>query len=115
MSTFDQRGQQVTYQYIAAGDIFQANLTQRFVNRMPPGLGSFDLYRRLRDRAPAPYAAYFNAGGGCALASASPECFLKIGSNRRIETRPIKGTRPRGSDPLTDAKLAEALLDSEED
>jgi para-aminobenzoate synthetase component I len=99
--------------YIIAGDIFQANLSQRFQAGMPEA--PFDLYRRLRRRNPAPFAAYL-AYGELAVLSASPERFLRLDEQRRlIETRPIKGTRPRGLGPMHDAALGRALAESEKD
>ena len=100
-------------EYILAGDIFQANLSQRFQSRWaePP----FDLYRRLRQQNPAPFAAYLGFDE-LAVLSASPERFLRLDEDRRrIETRPIKGTRPRGLGPMHDAALGRALAESEKD
>jgi para-aminobenzoate synthetase component 1 len=100
-------------EYIVAGDIFQANLSQRFQGPLtePP----FDLYRRLRRRNPAPFAAYLGFGE-LEILSASPERFLRLDQDqRRIETRPIKGTRPRGLGPMHDAALGRALAESEKD
>ena len=100
-------------EYILAGDIFQANLSQRFQSRWaePP----FELYRRLRQQNPAPFAAYLGFGE-LAVLSASPERFLRLDEDRRrIETRPIKGTRPRGLGPMHDAALGRALAESEKD
>lgn len=101
--------------YINAGDIFQANITQRFLADLPPGLPVFDLYRRLRALSPAPFAAFLNLGEGAAVASASPERFLRLDADGRVETRPIKGTRPRRADPAADADEAAALLGSGKD
>jgi len=100
-------------EYIVAGDIFQANLSQRFQSRSEEP--SFELYRRLRRRNPAPFAAYL-AFGELVVLSASPERFLRLHQDRRhIETRPIKGTRPRGLGPMHDAALGRALSESEKD
>ena len=101
--------------YINAGDIFQANLTQRLLADMPAGLSPFMLYRRLRSLSPAPFAAYLNIGEGGAIASASPERFLALTADGRVATRPIKGTRPRGQTQLEDKRLARDLLQSEKD
>jgi para-aminobenzoate synthetase component 1 len=99
--------------YIIAGDIFQANLSQRFQTDMPEA--PFDLYRRLRRHNPAPFAAYLDYGD-LAILSASPERFLRLDEQRRlVETRPIKGTRPRGLGPMHDAALGRALAESEKD
>ena len=99
--------------YILAGDIFQANLSQRFTAELPQGLPVLDLYRRLRQRNPAPFAACM-AFGEVAIASASPERFLQLRGGQ-VETRPIKGTRPRGATPDEDARLGAELLASEKD
>jgi para-aminobenzoate synthetase component I len=99
--------------YILAGDIFQANMTQRFRARIPDRLEPFALYRRLMAINPAPFAAYLNFGE-TAIASASPERFLSL-RNGWVETRPIKGTRPRGKAPEEDERLAAELLASEKD
>jgi para-aminobenzoate synthetase component I len=99
--------------YILAGDIFQANLSQRFLAELPDGLDAWGLYRRLRRRNPAPFAAFLDFGE-VAIASASPERFLEL-RGRRVETRPIKGTRPRGATPEEDARLGAELLASDKD
>ncbi|MEW6256018.1 MAG: aminodeoxychorismate synthase component I [Pseudomonadota bacterium] len=103
-----------TIDYIRAGDIFQANITHRLEAARPPGLSDLDLYRRLRAQSPAPFAALVSFPGG-ALISASPERFLSLSTEGRVETRPIKGTRPRDADPARDAALARELLASEKD
>ncbi|KJS44368.1 MAG: aminobenzoate synthetase, partial [Rhodospirillaceae bacterium BRH_c57] len=100
--------------FILAGDIFQANVTQRFLATLPTGLDAFTLYRRLRTLSPAPFAACASFGGAHLL-SASPERFLRIEPGGRVETRPIKGTRPRGATPAEDAALAAELLASDKD
>ncbi|MGH6933361.1 MAG: aminodeoxychorismate synthase component I, partial [Dongiaceae bacterium] len=99
--------------YILAGDIFQANLSQRFRARLPNDLTPFELYRRLRLLNPAPFAAYVKAED-VVVASASPERFLSL-RDGQVETCPIKGTRRRGATPEQDRLLAEALLASEKD
>jgi len=100
-------------EYILAGDIFQANLSQRFTAPLAPGFDAFDLYRRLRDLNPAPFAAFLRFDD-VEIASASPERFLALRGNR-VETCPIKGTRPRGVTPEEDRSLADELLASEKD
>src|SRR5207245_9719569 len=95
-----------------AGDIFQANLSQRL--QAPLAGTPFELYRRLRQRNPAPFAAYLDFGQ-VVVASSSPERFLRVDDGRRVETRPIKGTRPRGVGPEHDAALALALAESDKD
>ncbi|WP_217913606.1 aminodeoxychorismate synthase component I [Miltoncostaea marina] len=99
--------------YILAGDVFQANLAQRFAAPLPAGLSPFDLFRRLTAANPAPFAAYLRFGD-VAVASSSPERFLRI-ARGAVETRPIKGTRPRGADPAEDDALAAELAASEKD
>ena len=99
-------------EYILAGDIFQANLSQRF--EAPVADDPFSLYRRLRSLNPAPFAAYFELPDFAVL-SASPERFIHVDVHGRIETRPIKGTTPRGIGPEHDAHLGRALMESEKD
>ncbi len=98
-------------EYICAGDIFEVNLSQRFEADLtiPP----YELYKRLRKINPAPFANYFNFDG-VTIVGASPERFLKV-TGDRVETRPIKGTRPRGKTPDEDRALAENLLASIKD
>jgi para-aminobenzoate synthetase component 1 len=99
-------------EYIYAGDIFQANLSQRFDAPLvePP----WSLYRRLRTRNAAPFAAYLDFHEALVL-SASPERFLSVTVGGQVETRPIKGTRPRGLGPEHDAALGMALTASAKD
>jgi para-aminobenzoate synthetase component 1 len=99
-------------EYIRAGDIFQANLSQRLE---APLMGTpLALYARLRQRNPAPFAAFLDFGD-LVVASSSPERFLRVQPDGRVETRPIKGTRPRGVGPEHDAALALALTESAKD
>ncbi|MBB6253971.1 aminodeoxychorismate synthase component I [Nitrospirillum iridis] len=109
-----------TVDYIAAGDIYQANITQRFLGALMPGVTPLDLYRRLRGRAAAPFSAVLDLGAGAggagrAVVSVSPERFLALDAAGGVETRPIKGTRPRDPDPARDAALAAELLASPKD
>jgi para-aminobenzoate synthetase component 1 len=99
-------------EYILAGDIFQANLSQRF--EAPLRERPWDLYLRLRKRNAAPFAAYLELPEGVVL-SASPERFLRVDVDGRVETRPIKGTRPRGIGPEHDGALGQALTESAKD
>jgi len=99
-------------EYIIAGDIFQANLSQRF--EAPLTESPFALYQRLRAINPAPFAAFLEFGE-VSIASASPERFLRLDSARQVEARPIKGTRPRGVYPAHDAALGRALQESVKD
>ncbi|MCL4439345.1 MAG: aminodeoxychorismate synthase component I [Firmicutes bacterium] len=98
-------------EYIAAGDIFQVNLSQRF--RLPRRGDPWEIFRRVKRINPAPMAAYINCGD-LRVVSASPERFLKVTSGM-VETRPIKGTRPRGKCPEEDRRMREALWNSEKD
>jgi para-aminobenzoate synthetase component I len=116
-SNFTRAGYEAAVQrvidYIFAGDIFQANLSQRFSATLPADLEPYDLYRRLRARNPASFAAFLKLDD-VTIASASPERFLRL-ENGQVETRPIKGTRPRGRTPAEDEALAAALTASEKD
>ena len=97
--------------YIAAGDVYQVNLSQRFETRFQ---GSpFGFFRALYERNPAPFFAFLNAGDH-QLVSTSPERFLCL-QDRKVETRPIKGTRPRCPDPHEDRTMREALETSAKD
>ena len=102
--------------YIYEGDIFQANLAQRLL--LPASTPAIDLYRRLRTHNPSPFGSYFDFGGygGPAgqLASASPERFASV-RDGHVETRPIKGTRPRTKNPLVDIHLRNELESSTKD
>jgi para-aminobenzoate synthetase component 1 len=97
--------------YVHAGDCFQVNIAQRLLCRA--ALPALELYGRLRQRNAAPFAGYFDLGT-FAIASASPERFLRLDKGE-VETRPIKGTRPRGQDPGEDRLRAEELLTSAKD
>ncbi len=97
--------------YIAAGDIFQVNLSQRFHARVAST--PLDLYHRLRAINPAPMGGFLQFGDG-AVVSASPELFLRV-RGRNVETRPIKGTRPRGRDSVEDKRMRRELLASAKD
>ncbi|MCK5082984.1 MAG: anthranilate synthase component I family protein, partial [Candidatus Omnitrophica bacterium] len=97
--------------YIGCGDIYQVNLSQRFefdlANR------EFDplvLYQALRDLSPVPFGGYLNCGD-FSLISNSPERFLRLDKGI-VQTRPMKGTRPRGGNDDEDRKLREELLNS---
>jgi para-aminobenzoate synthetase component 1 len=98
-------------EYIAAGDIFQVNLSHRLEGEWHGA--AWPLYERLRAASPVSYGAYLDLGDVKVL-SASPERFLRL-DEERVETRPIKGTRPRGATPDEDRALAAGLLASEKD
>jgi para-aminobenzoate synthetase component I len=98
--------------YIREGDCYQVNLAQRFSARAEghPWSG----YRCLREINPAPFAAYLDTPYGAVL-SASPERFLQVRAGGEVETKPIKGTRPRSEDPAEDRRLAAELRASAKD
>lgn len=98
--------------YIYAGDIYQANLTQRF--SMVWEGDPWNLYSQLHRQNPAPFAAFLPYSDFQILCS-SPERFIRILTNGQIETRPIKGTRPRGESPADDQSLAFELQNSPKD
>lgn len=100
-------------EYILAGDIFQANIAQRFTVELGAGFDRAACYRRLREVNAAPFSAFMELGD-FAIASSSPERFLKL-ADGKIEARPIKGTRPRGATPERDAELMRELEQSEKD
>lgn len=104
---------QKTIDYIYAGDIFQANISQRFSAQMHDGFSPWQLYQKLRRLNPAPFSAYLQLGDTI-IASASPERFIQLRTDK-IETRPIKGTRPRSQDPNIDQQNADELVNSAKD
>ena len=102
-------------EYICAGDVFQVNLSHRLSADapVPDGgwqSGAWPLYTKLRAISPVSHGAYLGLGDAAVL-SASPERFLRL-AGRRVQTRPIKGTRPRGSAPEEDRRMAQDLLSS---
>lgn len=126
VSTFERAGYLAAIErvqdHIRCGDIFQANLSQRWTACVEPAAGTAGapvaslaraLFESLARCSPAPYAAYLDAGDH-AVVSASPERFLEL-RGRRVETRPIKGTRPRGRSPAGDEALARELEASAKD
>ncbi len=100
------------HDYLAAGDCYQVNLAVRFSAPSPgdPWLN----YQRLRLLNPAPFSAYLHSPFAQILCS-SPERFLRLRPDGWVETKPIKGTRPRADDPHEDARLAESLRLSPKD
>lgn len=98
-------------EYIHAGDVYQVNLSQRLLH--PAGAPSAELYCRLRERNPAPFAGYLDLGEW-QICSASPERFLSI-RDGHVETRPIKGTRPRGASLDEDLQSGNELCRSAKD
>lgn len=97
--------------YIRAGDVYQVNLSQRIETQI--GIPSYELYRRLRSINPAPFSCYL-AFDDIAVISSSPERFLHV-NKRHVQTRPIKGTRPRGKNQADDDSLRLELLSSPKD
>ena len=103
---------------IAAGDLFQANLTACCEHQLQTEPDLLALYGRLRQRCPAPFGGLAIAAGeaaGEAVLSASPERFLQLDGQRWVETRPIKGTRPRHGEASADAEAAADLITSPKD
>jgi para-aminobenzoate synthetase component 1 len=94
---------------ILAGDVYQANLTHRLA--APCAADPWSLYTTLRRRNPAPFAAFL-ATPDAAVVGSSPECFLRLAPDGTVESRPIKGTRPRGATPAADAALRASLSES---
>jgi len=126
VSTFDRAGYVAAVErvkdHIRRGDIFQANLSQRWTARVAPAPGppdapaaalARDLFGALARCSPAPHAAFLDAGDH-AVVSASPERFLELRSGR-VESRPIKGTRPRGHTAAQDQAFARELEASAKD
>lgn len=99
---------------IAAGELFQANIARGWTGRLKAEADPLDVFLRLVRDSPAPYAAFWRVGER-ALVSNSPELFLTLDADGRIETRPIKGTRPRHADPAADRAEVAALLASAKD
>jgi anthranilate synthase component 1 len=98
-------------QNIAAGDIYQANLSQRF--DVAAAADPFTVYRALRYVNPSPYM-YFIRMGGLSIVGSSPEMLVRV-EGRRVETHPIAGTRPRGRSDEDDLRLAEELKRNEKE
>jgi len=98
-------------EYIAAGDIYQANLSQRF--SVPFRQSAWSLYRVLREINPAPFAGFLQLGE-LQLVSASPERLIRL-RNGMLETRPIAGTRPKGNNPREEQGMRAELLASEKE
>lgn len=99
--------------HIFAGDIYQANIAQRFEIDLPEDFSSFAFYERLRATNPAPFGAYLSFGE-TVIASSSPELLLRK-RGAFVEARPIKGTMKRAIDPIEDVYRGVALRASEKD
>jgi len=97
--------------HIRAGDVYQINYTQRVYFTCPGD--PFDLYSRLKEIQPVPYAGFINLGKGVII-SGSPELFLHL-KNKKILSKPMKGTRKRSQQPRIDRKLRRELKESEKD
>ena len=97
--------------YIESGDIYQANLTQRYTCDLEER--PYELYGKLREINPAPFATFMDFGEG-QIVSSSPERFIRV-RDKVIEARPIKGTMPRGKTPKEDKENREILINSEKD
>jgi para-aminobenzoate synthetase len=95
---------------LAAGESYEVCLTDQIATDASPD--PFDLYRLLRRRNPAPFAAYLKLGE-MTVVSSSPERFLSVDRERRVEARPIKGTTSRSPDPVRDAELKAELVEDE--
>ncbi|WP_017706997.1 aminodeoxychorismate synthase component I, partial [Pseudomonas syringae] len=98
--------------YIQAGDCYQVNFAQRFQAQCAGD--PWAAYCALRAACPTPFSGYLGLSGADAILSLSPERFVRV-SARQVETRPIKGTRPRSTDPIQDASFAAELLASDKD
>jgi anthranilate synthase component 1 len=98
-------------EYIAAGDIYQVVLSQRFQAEV--GADPFTVYRALRHVNPSPYM-YFIRMGGLAIVGSSPEMLVRV-EGARVETHPIAGTRPRGRNAEEDVRLGEELKRNEKE
>ncbi|MWC00100.1 anthranilate synthase component I family protein, partial [Agromyces seonyuensis] len=98
---------------IAAGEAYQLCLVNEF-RVEAESIDAVAVHRRLRAMSPAHHGGFVRIGG-VALASASPELFLHVGPERRVTTKPIKGTRPRGADADSDRALAAELVASEKE
>ena len=99
---------------LGRGDGFTANNARPWAGRLQAGSTPFDVLARLAADSPAPFAGYLRLPGR-AVVSNSPERFLEVTAEGQAQTRPIKGTRPRGSTPEEDRRLAEELLASPKD
>lgn len=98
--------------YIRAGDCYQVNLTFPMESRLERG-SPRALYHALAARQPVGFGAYADLGHGPVVVSRSPELFVRLDAEGRIEARPMKGTAPRDRDPARDAELAAGLAASE--
>ena len=100
-------------EHIFAGDIFEACMTHRFDSPLEGG-DAWDLFQELRRVNPAPFASYLNFPEA-QVVSSSPERYVSVSPQRIAESRPIKGTRPRGATPEEDAALKQNLFSATKD
>lgn len=100
--------------YVHAGDVFQVNLSQRFNVDLPAGDTPYAVFERLCAASPAPHAAYLRLAEDDVILTNSPERFLSVKSGL-VESRPIKGTRPRMADSTQDQEMRTDLLASHKD
>lgn len=103
-----------TQEAIAQGQFYQANITRKFMGSWESEPNACSLFLKLCNASPAPYSAFMQMGD-TAIISSSPECFISITADGRMETRPIKGTAARASDPEEDALQYHKLNNSEKD
>lgn len=96
------------------GDLYQANLTRKFNGSFESEPHAFSVFRSLCAASPAAYSAFLKLGD-TAILSSSPELFVRINAEGRMETRPIKGSMPRFADPTQDAQSRQTLADSAKD
>ena len=121
-ATFSAEGDEAAYRAavadvvarIAAGELFQANIARAWTGNLKPEADPLNVFLRLVRDSPAPYAAFWWLGER-PLVPSSPTPFRTLGPAGRVETRPIKGTRPRHADPAADRQEVEALLASVKD
>lgn len=99
--------------YIFQGEIFQANLSRLWNYRVDKGIGATDIYRQLRLKNPSPFSGLVNYKNSFIISS-SPERLVSVNENF-LETRPIAGTRPRGSSGLHDIELSNELINSDKE
>lgn len=102
-------------EYVRKGDVFQLNLSHRFAARMKGRQAPLAVMQALAQTSPAPFALYLRVDETRAVLSNSPERFWSLDADGGVETRPIKGTRPRGTDAVSDAAQAAELSASAKD
>ena len=100
-------------EYIFQGEIFQANLSRLWEFNLDSDVTNSQIYKELRRINPSPFAGLIQFDEGCIISS-SPERLVSV-KNKVLETRPIAGTRPRGSSGITDVELIKELIDSEKE